>query len=74
MVKIQLVEFINVNDFLSIMELKREMVNLASIHLERKALEWFQWCETGAKNLNWRVFSTDVIIQFGPGKCENLVG
>ena len=53
---------------------EKEIVNLESIHLERKALEWFQGCEASAKNLNWRVFSTDMIIQFGPGKYENLMG
>lgn len=53
---------------------EKEMVNFASIHSEAKALQWFQRYEVGAKNLNWRVFSTNVIIRFGPGKYENPVG
>ena len=42
--------------------LEQEKVRIVSIHLEGKALEWFQGYETFVKELNWNTFTVDVIM------------
>ncbi|KAH9699109.1 hypothetical protein KPL71_024219 [Citrus sinensis] len=51
-----------------------DMVGLATIHLEGKALEWFQGYEVAIAEPSWRQFSTDLMARFGPGTYDNPVG
>lgn len=51
-----------------------EKVGLASIHLEGKALEWFQGYEAGNKEFTWDQFSQDVIARFGPSTYDSPMG
>lgn len=51
-----------------------EKVGLASIHLEGKALEWFQGYEAGNKEFTWDQFSHEVILRFGPSTYDSPMG
>ncbi|XP_052292019.1 uncharacterized protein LOC127900817 [Citrus sinensis] len=51
-----------------------DMVGLATIHLEGKALEWFQGYEVAIAEPSWRQFFTDLMARFGPGTYDNPVG
>ncbi|KAH9692146.1 hypothetical protein KPL70_016314 [Citrus sinensis] len=51
-----------------------DMVGLATIHLEGKALEWFQGYEVAVAEPSWRQFSTDLMARFDPGTYDNPVG
>lgn len=55
--------------------LELEKVGIASnIHLEGKALDWFHGYEAYIKDLNWKTFAANTIMQFGLGMYANLVG
>ena len=54
--------------------LEQEKVGIAFIHLESKALEWFQGYEASVKELNWKTFAADVIVRFGSGMYDNPMG
>ncbi|PON91078.1 hypothetical protein TorRG33x02_131090, partial [Trema orientale] len=47
---------------------------MATIHLESKALEWFQGYEIGVKELTWKTFQADLITRFGLGQFDSPVG
>ena len=42
--------------------LEQEKVRIVSIHLEGKALEWFQGYENFVKEFIWNTFVVDVIV------------
>ena len=54
--------------------LEQEEVRITSIHLESKALDWFQGYEASVKELNWKMFATDIMTQFGQGMYDNPIG
>lgn len=53
---------------------EKDGVSVASIHLEGKALEWFQGYEIGAKEITWETFAIDLTARFGRGRFDNPVG
>ncbi|KAL9426701.1 hypothetical protein AB3S75_033478 [Citrus x aurantiifolia] len=61
--------FFNINEIV-----EEEKVEMALIHLEGQALEWFQGYEVGHENINWESFSTDAIAHFGPNAYDSPVG
>jgi hypothetical protein len=52
----------------------QEKVNLATIHMEGKALEWFQGYEISNTDLSWQKFTQDLILRFGPGVFDSPIG
>ncbi|XP_028055602.1 uncharacterized protein LOC114259772 isoform X1 [Camellia sinensis] len=49
-------------------------VKLASLHLENKALQWFQWFEKCHNQINWNTFKEGVVSRFGPNSYEDEMG
>ena len=54
--------------------LEPEKVGIASIHLEGKALDWFQGYEASDKVLNWKMFSMDLTTRCGQKTYDNSIG
>ena len=54
--------------------LEPEKVGIASIHLEGKALDWFQGYEALDNVLNWKTFAMDITTRFGQESYDNYVG
>lgn len=48
-------------------------VKLASLNLENKALQWFQWFEKCHNQINWNTFK-GVVSRFGPNSHEDAMG
>ena len=51
-----------------------EKVGITSIHLDGKALDWFQGYEAPNKVLNWKMFVMDITTRFGQETYDNLIG
>ena len=51
-----------------------EKVGITSIHLEGKALDWFQGYEASVKDLNCEMLATDITALFGQGTYDNPIG
>ena len=54
--------------------LEQEKVEIASIHLKGKTLQWFKGYEAFVKELNWKTFVANIIMQLGPGTYDNMMG
>ena len=52
----------------------QENIRLASSHLERRALEWFQGYEANNKEIKWTQFSIDVVSRFGLSVYDSPIG
>ena len=48
-----------------------QKVDIASVHLEGKALPWFQMMEKANQVPNWFTLSTAIQVQFGPSQFDN---
>ncbi|CBI35487.3 unnamed protein product, partial [Vitis vinifera] len=53
---------------------RTEKVEIASIHLKGKTLQWFKGYEAFVKELNWKTFVANIIMQLGPGTYDNMMG
>ena len=51
--------------------LEDQQVAIASVHIEGRALPWFQMMEKANQIPNWLSLSTVIQIQFGPSQFEN---
>lgn len=51
-----------------------QKVKLAAMHLDEKALQWFQWFEKAQTLLNWKGFVAGIIARFGPNIFEDAIG
>ena len=51
-----------------------EKVGITLIHLEGKALDWFQGYEASVKDLNWETLATNITSRFGQGTYDNPIG
>ncbi|CAL5348860.1 unnamed protein product [Camellia sinensis] len=49
-------------------------VKLATLHLEDKALQWYQWFEKCHRQINWDLFKQGIISRFGPNSYEDAMG
>ncbi|CAL5378579.1 unnamed protein product [Camellia sinensis] len=49
-------------------------VKLATLHLEDKALQWYQWFEKCHRLINWDLFKQGIISRFGPNSYEDAMG
>lgn len=49
-------------------------VRLAILHLEDKAIQWYQWFEKTHCVVNWETFKQGIIARFGPDLYEDAVG
>ncbi|RZR90334.1 hypothetical protein BHM03_00018193 [Ensete ventricosum] len=48
------------------------MVDIAVIHLEGDAIQWYNWLEHTQGVLTWRQFKSGLLIRFGPSEYENI--
>ena len=53
---------------------KLEKVAIASMHLEGKALNWFQGYEPSVKDLNWETLATNITARFRQETYDNPIG
>ena len=51
-----------------------EKVGLTFLHLEGRALEWFQRYEVGNKEIHWQHFSIDVVSKFNLNTYDSHIG
>ena len=51
--------------------LEEQKVDIASVHLDGKALPWFQMMEKANQVPNWFALSTAIQVQFGPSQFDN---
>lgn len=49
-------------------------VKLAILHLEDRALQWYQWFEKTHCIVNWGTFKQGILARFGPDEYEDAVG
>lgn len=49
-------------------------VKLAILHLEDKALQWYQWFEKTHCEINWVTFKQGIVARFGPDLYEDASG
>ncbi|XP_057475850.1 uncharacterized protein LOC130763850 isoform X2 [Actinidia eriantha] len=49
-------------------------VKLAILHLEDRALQWYQWFEKTHCIINWESFKQGIVSRFGPDVFEDAVG
>ena len=47
---------------------------LASYHIEKETLQWFQWYEMSQGMRNWRKFVEALCTRFGPSLYEDYMG
>lgn len=50
------------------------MVDIATVHLEGKAIQWLQWYETTKPVVGWEEFARDFCSRFGKRHSESVVG
>lgn len=49
-------------------------VKLATLHLEGKALNWYQWFEKCHGQMTWVLFKDGIVSRFGPNTYEDVMG
>lgn len=57
-------------DFFNIDDAKK--IKLASFHMEREALQWFQWARCLTTYSSWEEFTKILCQEFGPSEMEDL--
>lgn len=53
---------------------EEQKVRLAVMHLDEKAIQWFQWFEKTQKTLDWKGFTYGIQMRFGPNVFEDAIG
>ena len=48
------------------------MIEIAAIHLDGDAIQWFHWFKYTYGVLSWRQFKEGLLIRFGPTDYENI--
>lgn len=51
-----------------------QKIRLAVVHLDDKAIQWYQWFEKTQTTMSWKEFTFGLRVRFGPNAFEDAMG